>query len=555
VIGETIGHFEIVARAGRGGMGEVFIAEHATIKTRVAIKVLHAHVSANADHVHRFFNEARAAARIPHAGIVKIFDVGFHVSQRAYLIMEYLDGETLAARLARTGRLSPRSTLEIARQIASVLDATHHAGIVHRDLKPENVFLVPDRELASGERIKLLDFGIAKLSDTLGGTGPTTVGAIGTPSYMAPEQWSNARTIDWRADVYSLGCILYQMVAGRPPFVSKSIADACAQHLHEAPRPLRDHAPEVPASIDALALRLLAKDPALRAASTADLQHELTELALEAAGAPAISDDLPPQHCSDPAKRSGMPGHDGAVGIDMALSSASTTARPRGNWRVAAGIAVTLVLAIAALVVPRGAPPARPSPLGPAIATLTTPAGPSNDAASADPELPFVTWLEAANPFVAWRGAHWLAHQVTRREYRRFLESLSVSDALRFQPMTGWDDGDAMRPVAWVTFERAEAFCRAIHARLPASDQWRVAAQGAWGLDPTGVGALGPLREWTSTVRGGLVVVCGGHARMSPAEQEIAASNPLMKSNEAQAGPSPARNIVASETIGFRCVR
>jgi serine/threonine protein kinase len=190
VIGETIGHFQIIARAGRGGMGEVFVAEHATIKTRVAIKVLHAHVSANTSHVQRFFNEARAVARIQHAGIVKIFDVGFHPSQRAYLIMEYLEGETLATRLRRTRRVAPRTAAEIARQIASILDATHHAGIIHRDLKPENVFLVQDRELASGERVKLLDFGIAKLSDTLGADGPTTVGAIGTPAYMAP--WTGA---------------------------------------------------------------------------------------------------------------------------------------------------------------------------------------------------------------------------------------------------------------------------------------------------------------------------------------------------------------------------
>src|SRR5689334_784241 len=225
-------------------MGEVFVAEHTTIKTRVAIKVLHPQVSANTDHVQRFFNEARAVARIQHAGIVKIFDVGFHTDQRAYLIMEYLEGETLAVRLRRTRRISPHNTVEIARQIASILAATHHAGIIHRDLKPENVFLVRDRELASGERVKLLDFGIAKLSDTLPGS-PTTVGAIGTPAYMAPEQWSNASTIDWRADAYSLGCIVYQMIAGRPPFVSKSIADACAQHLHEVPQPLRDHASDV----------------------------------------------------------------------------------------------------------------------------------------------------------------------------------------------------------------------------------------------------------------------------------------------------------------------
>jgi tRNA A-37 threonylcarbamoyl transferase component Bud32 len=546
VIGETIGHFEIIARAGRGGMGEVFLAEHATIKTRVAIKVLHAHVSANTAHVQRFFNEARAVARIQHAGIVKIFDVGFHASQRAYLIMEHLEGETLAARLKRTGRISPRDTVEIARQIASILDATHHAGIIHRDLKPENVFLVQDRELASGERVKLLDFGIAKLTDTLAGAGPTTTGAIGTPTYMAPEQWSDSSTVDWRADVYSLGCIMYEMAAGRPPFASRSIAEACARHLNDAPSPIRSHAPDVPAAIDAFTLRLLSKDPARRAASTEALEHELAGLA---AGAPATIADAPPYVAPDATQPS----------MTTLSSAAATRAGTASSHRVTAAIAGAVVLAlgggIAWWALGAAEPPAPPPPPPRPPVPEAAPPPPRAAASSAAAESPLVAWLEAANPFVAWHGAHWLAHQVTRREYRRFLESMPVSDALRFQPVTGWDDGDPVRPVAWVTFERAAAFCRAIQARLPTSDQWLAASKGAWGLDPGGVGRPGPLREWTSTVRDGLVVVCGGHERMSPAEQAAAASEPLMKSSEAQAGPSPAANVVASETIGFRCVR
>ena len=537
MIRETIGHFEIIARAGRGGMGEVFVAEHRTIKTRVAIKVLHAHVSANTAHVQRFFNEARAVARIQHAGIVKIFDVGFHTNQRAYLIMEYLEGETLAARLKRTGRISPRRTAEVARQIASILDATHHAGIIHRDLKPENVFLVHDRELPSGERVKLLDFGIAKLTDTLAGAGPATSGAIGTPTYMAPEQWSDSSTVDWRADVYSLGCIMYEMAAGRPPFASKSIAEACAQHLNESPRSIRAHVPEVPAAIDAFTLRLLAKDPGGRVASTEELENELAALS---AALPVVPEDavlLPPAEVTHSS--------------DTTLSSAAATSSgPRASHRVTAAVASAAVVAIAGLVVWRVGihraetpPPQHAAPPAPA------------DATAVPAEPPLVGWLEAANPFVAWHGGQWLAHQVTRREYRQFLESLPVSDALRFQPVTGWDDRDPMRPVAWVTFERAAAFCRAIRASLPTSEQWQTAAAGGWGLDPGGIGRPGPLQEWTSTVRDGLVVVCGGLERMSPAEQAAAASDPLMKSSEALAGPSPAANVVAAETIGFRCVR
>jgi serine/threonine protein kinase len=542
VIRETIGHFEIIARAGRGGMGEVFVAEHKAIKTRVAIKVLHAHVSANTAHVQRFFNEARAVARIQHAGIVKIFDVGFHTNQRAYLIMEYLDGETLAARLKRAGLVSARRIAELARQIASILDATHHAGIIHRDLKPENVFLVHDRELPSGERVKLLDFGIAKLTDTLAGAGPATSGAIGTPTYMAPEQWSDSSKVDWRADVYSLGCIMYEMAAGRPPFASKSIAEACAQHLNEAPRPIRTHVPEVPAAIDAFTLRLLAKDPGGRVASTEELENQLAALSAEL---PVVAEDSAP-----------LPPREVTHSSDTTLSSAAATSNgPRASHRVTAAIASAAVVAIAGLVVWRVGIHRAASPEPPLAAP--PPARPGGDAAAAAApvEPPLVSWLEAANPFVRWHGGQWLAHQVTRREYRQFLEALPVSDALRFQPVTGWDDQDPMRPVGWVTFERAAAFCRAIRASLPTREQWQAAAAGGWGLDPGGIGRPGPLQEWTSTVHDGLVAVCGGNERMSAAEQAAAASEPLMKSSEALAGPSPAANVVASEMIGFRCVR
>ncbi len=230
----------------------------------------------------------------------------------------------------------------------------------------------------------------------------------------------------------------------------------------------------------------------------------------------------------------------------------------RSRHRVTAAIAGAAAIAIAGVAAWRfmtgdrpppqaPAPPPRPPAVAPKPVPAPAPAAP-------EPE-PLIAWLEAANPFVAWHGAHWLAHQVTRREYRRFLESLPAIEALRLQPVTGWDDRDPMRPVNWVSYERAAAFCRALHASLPTSEQWLAASEGAWGLDPGGVGRPGPLQEWTSTVRDGLVVVRGGHDRMSPAQQAAAARDPLMKTSEAGAGASPAPNIVASETIGFRCVR
>jgi serine/threonine protein kinase len=255
MLGATVGNFRITSRLGQGGMGTVFLAEHMSIKTKVAIKVLLPHISANTEHVQRFFNEAVAVSRIKHSGIAKIFDVGFLPDRQAYLVMEFLDGETLTSRIMRSGRLSAGSVGEIGRQVANILEATHHAQIIHRDLKPDNVFLVSDAEMESGERVKILDFGIAKLGGA-GLTG-TSGGSMGTPGYMAPEQWQDSKTVDWRADAYSLGCLAFEMATGRPPFVVQSIAEACTKHLNETPVPVRSLAPELPVELEHLVARLL----------------------------------------------------------------------------------------------------------------------------------------------------------------------------------------------------------------------------------------------------------------------------------------------------------
>jgi serine/threonine-protein kinase len=190
--------------------------------------------------------------------------------------MEFLDGETLTSRIRRSGRLSLGSLSEIGRQISNVLEATHQAGITHRDLKPDNVFLVSDAEMDSGERVKVLDFGIAKLGGT-GLTG-TSVGSMGTPGYMAPEQWHNSRNVDWRADAYSLGCLAFEMAAGRPPFVAQSIAEACTKHLTETPVAIRSLVPELPIALESLLARLLEKAAAKRPATMKEITQTFASL-------------------------------------------------------------------------------------------------------------------------------------------------------------------------------------------------------------------------------------------------------------------------------------
>lgn len=263
LVGSTIGNYRIREQIGAGGTGVVYLAEHATIGTRVAIKVLGLLVSVNDADVQRLFNEARAVERVKHAGTVKIFDVGHHEGH-PYLVMEYLDGESLTRRLHAEDKLTGGELFDIAQQLTSVLEAVHDAGITHRDIKPENIFLVRDQSSPSGQRLKLLDFGIAKLHGTLGNNSPHTHGTMGTPSYMAPEQWHDAGTVNAKADVYSLGCVVFELASGRPPFVSSSVGAACVNHLYKPPPRLCSLVPDAPVELDALLDQMLAKQPADR---------------------------------------------------------------------------------------------------------------------------------------------------------------------------------------------------------------------------------------------------------------------------------------------------
>src|SRR5712672_2225448 len=184
-----IGQYRVTGLIGRGGMGAVYAAEHSLLGRPAAIKVLLPDLSQKQDVVTRFFNEARAATAIRHPGIIEIYDFGWTPEGAAFIVMEHLEGETLAHRAQRS-RFHWPAALAIARQIAGALGAAHAKGIVHRDLKPDNVFVVPDPEVPGGERIKLLDFGIAKLAtETANAAHMTITGqVIGTPTYMAPEQ-------------------------------------------------------------------------------------------------------------------------------------------------------------------------------------------------------------------------------------------------------------------------------------------------------------------------------------------------------------------------------
>ena len=272
MIGSLAGSYKVISFLAKGGMGEVFVAEHQVIGRRAAVKFLLPALSADRVIVKRFFNEARAAAQIDHPGIVDVFDVGF-VNGRAFIVMELLQGETLSDRISRRRPTIPEA-IHVTRQISGVLEVAHRHGIVHRDLKPDNIFLVPDPDVVGGERIKVVDFGIAKLVNSKSAIGTQTGSVFGTPAYMAPEQCKSTAKADHRADIYSIGCILYELLTGSPPF-GKGGMEVVSSHLRDEPLELRHFLPSAPPQLERIASRLLAKRREERFQSCAELGEAL----------------------------------------------------------------------------------------------------------------------------------------------------------------------------------------------------------------------------------------------------------------------------------------
>jgi serine/threonine-protein kinase len=267
-------------------MGTVYLGEHILLGRLAAIKTLLPALSVQHEIVERFFKEARATSAISDPGVVQVFDFGYHVDGTAYIVMELLEGEALSARIQRLGRLSTDEALRIARQVAGALAAAHERGVVHRDLKPENVFLVRDPEAQGGERAKILDFGVCKVgvddvSLTLSGT------TLGTPVYMSPEQCRGAGRVDHRSDIYALGCVLFHMLVGHPPFQAEGAGELIVAHLQQEPTLPSSFVPALSAPLDALVVRCLQKDAGDRFQSMAQFQDAI-ERVVAASSAPAL---------------------------------------------------------------------------------------------------------------------------------------------------------------------------------------------------------------------------------------------------------------------------
>ncbi len=275
----VLGHYRILERLGAGGMGEVYLAEDAKLRRRIALKILPPELAESAERLQRFESEARAVAALNHPNIVTVHSVeeadGVH-----FITMELVRGKTLTASIQRT---SLREFFDIAVPLADALSAAHLQGIVHRDLKPDNIMLTDER------RVKILDFGLAKMRATGGDSDPVALShlptksvtspgmIVGTVAYMSPEQ-AEGKKVDPRSDIFSLGIILYQLLAGRHPFSGESAASVLSGILKDTPPLVSDVDPRVPHELSRIVRRCLSKGLTERYQSAVDLRNDLEEV-------------------------------------------------------------------------------------------------------------------------------------------------------------------------------------------------------------------------------------------------------------------------------------
>ena len=289
LLGRVLGGYRLVTALRSGGMGTVFYAEHTLIGRRAAVKVLHREVSRNPQVIARFLIEARAANDIRHPNVVEITDIG-EADGLHYIAMGFLEGETLGERLEREKILDEPTAIRIVRQITSALAAAHERGIVHRDLKPENIFLLNHPDYP--DYVKILDFGIAKLMGPHDGTRNTLAGTVmGTPAYMSPEQCRGEAQLDHRSDIYSLGVMLYEMLAGVVPFRFDNPTEVLLAHAQATPTPPIELSPKLSQHVNDALLRALEKDPARRFAGMRELRDAVENVSRPAAGAHAPVDE------------------------------------------------------------------------------------------------------------------------------------------------------------------------------------------------------------------------------------------------------------------------
>lgn len=394
------GKYRLTRLLGRGGMGSVWEGVHTTLGTRVAVKFIESEHLESTEARSRFENEARAAATLRSKHVVEVYDHGVAPDGRPFIVMEYLQGEPLDRRLERVGRLPAKDTARILQQVCRALGKAHAAGIVHRDLKPENIFLVWDDEDAA-DVPKLVDFGIAKFTDPSGASSATRTGSVlGTPYYMSPEQARGLRSVDHRADLWSLGVIAYRCVVGRLPFMGEAVGDVlvniCTQRLALPSEFITD----APPGFDEFIQRALARDPAERFQSAQEFSDALAvvcgvsvrRVTVSAAGAPPSDDPVYPPSLMSGSGPMGLPTptvtHGLATGAPFTQTPLGVTSRNRIGKAFKIGAAAIAVLALGAVAV---AKLFSPSPAEGGTASGTQPTAPAMTSAPPPQPKPAVT--------------------------------------------------------------------------------------------------------------------------------------------------------------------
>jgi serine/threonine-protein kinase len=524
--------YRLDEKIGEGGTGEVYRATHVHMDSTVAVKILHPSLASDQTALERFRREARAAAQIRHANAVAVTDFGVTRDTRiAYLVMEFLEGEDLRERINRRRQLGIEEVLSVVEQTCEAVHMAHTKGIIHRDLKPDNIWLL--KEPDGSDRVKVLDFGIAKLK-TYGAGNLTEKGLIiGTPNYMSPEQ-CRGEELDARSDIYSLGVIIYEMLTGDCPFYADTPVAVVLKHANEMPRPPRELRADIPPEIEAVIMRALAKRREDRQGSALQLANEL-EHAVTAAGVQlkttrtqtpqatqvdtspvggssktqtyrggtskptvAMNDQVAVRDRQSYETKVATPRAEAAP-VDRRTSQMSTggdertlllsevaavpkpqpVARPgRGGLYFAIAAAVVLAIGGAVWLGTRGtAEPktdAAPSPGGPAVppGMVMIPEGSftmGNNASDDESEKP-----EHA---ITVKAFYIDRYEVTNEEYYEFVK------VTRHAAPANWHDGkfpagEDKYPVSYVSWFDADAYARYAGKRLPTEEEWEYAARG-----------------------------------------------------------------------------
>jgi serine/threonine-protein kinase len=471
--------YEIQSRIGRGGMSDVYVARDRLLERRVAVKVLFPEFATDPSFVERFRREAQAAANLTHPNIVAVHDWGQQAGTY-FIVMEYVDGHSLADLLRTQGRINPQRAAAIAADTSAALSFAHRGGVVHRDVKPGNILLT-----AAGD-VKVADFGIARALGTATEQGLTQAGSVmGTAAYFSPEQAQGGQP-DPRSDLYSLGIVLYEMVAGKPPFTGENAVAIAYKQVHEQPRPLRELVPDVPVAFEAVVAKLVAKNPAARYQSADELRDDLRK----------FRDGIAPSALTQAAA-----GAAAAVGAGAATGVVAGAAATVANPAVAAGATTRLAVGAA----PAGATQAMPGGAGAARGTQALPQqGTYPGAPPSYPGAPPGYGRYSPEPdYEEPRRSGWLWGLVVL-----CVIGLAVGGFLLYRGLTGEDDETpgtiALPDVTTLTLEEAsqalvEAGFDAANIRPVAEAQEGLGDNVVWKQDPAPQTLLAPDAEITLT--------------------------------------------------------